>query len=64
VKSGEAYKAYAKFVDDAGEGVVSQKRFSQRMLARGFDIRSSNGSWIIGIDLTPPPPPAWADREF
>jgi putative DNA primase/helicase len=64
VKSSEAYKAYAKYVDDAGEGVVSQKRFSQRMISRGFEIKSSNGSWIFGIDITPAAAPGWVDREF
>lgn len=63
VKSSEAYKAYAKFVEDAGEGVVSQKRFSQRIIARGYEIRPSNGSWIIGLDLTPPSAPSWVDID-
>ena len=53
ILASEAYKSYAEFVDAAGEGVVSQKRFSQRMESRGFGkTRTNAGRWITGIDLS------------
>jgi P4 family phage/plasmid primase-like protien len=64
--TGDAYKSYADYVDKAGEGIVSKKRFSQRMDARGFNTkgRKGNAKAIIGIDAKPQEPGAWADREF
>ncbi len=58
--SGEAYKSYAEFVETAGEGVVSQKRFSQRMESRGFGKRKDGHGkrWITGIEIAPEPAPA------
>ena len=65
VLSGDAYKSYAAFVEAAGEGVVSQKRFSQRLETRGFvPGRTSKGRHFDGFDLTPAIVPVWADREF
>ena len=64
--TGDAYKSYAEYVDKAGEGIVSKKRFSQRMDARGYNTkgRKGNAKAIIGIDAKPQEPGAWADREF
>ena len=60
ILSGDAYKSYAAYVEAHGEGVVSQKRFSQRMDSRGYGRdRDGKGRWITGLDLaaegyTPP----------
>jgi P4 family phage/plasmid primase-like protien len=64
--TGDAYKSYAEYVEKSGEGIVSKKRFSQRMEARGFNTkgRKGNGKAILGIDAKPAEPGAWADREF
>lgn len=58
--SGEAYKSYAEFIELHGEGVVSQKRFSQRMESRGFGKRKDGQGkrWITGIEIAPEPAPA------
>lgn len=64
VLSGEAYKSYAAFVEAAGEGVVSQKRFSQRLETRGFvPGRSSKGRHFDGFDLTPAVQTSWVDTD-
>jgi putative DNA primase/helicase len=64
--TGDAYKSYADYVDKAGEGIVSKKRFSMRMESRGFNTkgRKGNAKAIIGIDAKPAEPGAWAEREF
>ena len=52
VLSADAYKSYAGYVQSHGEGVVSQKRFSQRLDARGYGKeRTGKGRWITGLDL-------------
>ncbi len=61
----DAYKSYSDYVEKAGEGIVSKKRFSQRMEARGY-IRGKKGTvrCLNGLDAKPAEPGAWADREF
>ena len=50
--SGEAYKSYAAYVQSHGEGVTSQKRFVQRLEARGFGrIKSGGARYITGLLL-------------
>lgn len=52
VTVGEAYKSYKVYVEAAGEGIVSMKRFSQRMEARGFGKKRSCGiRYITGLRL-------------
>ena len=52
VLSADAYKSYAGYVQSHGEGVVSQKRFSQRLDSRGYGKeRTGKGRWITGLDL-------------
>ncbi len=67
VQSGEAYRSYKAFVESHGEGVVSQKRFSQRMEARGYG-KAKGGSgarYILGLDIVPAPASGWnAPDEF
>jgi len=55
--SGDAYRSYAEYIEAHGEGVVSQKRFSQRMESRGFGKQKGSGGtrWITGIELAPEP---------
>jgi len=65
ISSSDAYKSYAAFVEAAGEGVVSQKRFSQRLEQRGFKPgRTRLGRHFDGLDIAIAPAPGWADREF
>ena len=61
----DAYKSYSDYVEKAGEGIVSKKRFSQRMEARGY-MRGKKGTarCLNGLDAKPAEPGAWADREF
>ena len=61
----DAYKSYSDYVEKAGEGIVSKKRFSQRMEARGH-MRGKKGSarCLTGLDAKPQEPSAWVDREF
>jgi putative DNA primase/helicase len=52
VGASEAYNSYKSYVEKAGEGVVSQKRFSQRMEARGFQrYKTSTTRYFLGIDI-------------
>ena len=55
--SGEAYQSYKLYIEAHGEGVVSQKRFSQRMESRGFGKKKGNSGtrWITGIEIAPEP---------
>ena len=64
--TGEAYKSYAEYVDKAGEGIVSKKRFSMRMESRGYNTkgRKGNAKAILGIDAKPTEPGAWTERDF
>ena len=61
----DAYKSYSDYVEKAGEGIVSKKRFSQRMEARGY-MRGKKGTarCLNGLDAKPAEPGAWAEREF
>jgi putative DNA primase/helicase len=63
VASGEAYKSYKSYVDKAGEGIVSQKRFSQRMEARGFGRHKASVTYITGLDIVQQPIGYWANRD-
>jgi P4 family phage/plasmid primase-like protien len=52
VPSSEAYKSYKAYVEKSGEGVVSHKRFSQRMEARGFARhKTSTNRYILCLDI-------------
>lgn len=55
--SGEAYQSYAAYIQLHGEGVVSQKRFSQRMESRGYGKKKDGKGrrWITGIEIAPEP---------
>ena len=67
VLSGEAYRSYKAFIEAQGEGVVSQKRFSQRMESRGYGKgKDGRGSRLItGIDIIPAVASGWsAPDEF
>jgi putative DNA primase/helicase len=63
IASGDAYKSYKAFVESHGEGVVSQKRFSGRMEARGFGKSRSGGiRYITGLDLGAASSQDWTNR--
>jgi putative DNA primase/helicase len=65
VLAGEAYKSYSTFIQHVGEGVVSQKRFSQRMEARGYGrIKSGGFRYITGLEIAIAHAHGWTDREF
>lgn len=52
VTSGEAYKSYRHYVEARGEGIVSQKRFSGRLEARGFGrIKTGGIRYVTGLRL-------------
>lgn len=52
VLAGDAYQAYKKRAESHGEKPTSQKRFSQRMEARGFGrVRTTGGRYILGLKL-------------
>jgi P4 family phage/plasmid primase-like protien len=64
VGASEAYNSYKSYVDKAGEGVVSQKRFSQRMEARGYGRqKTSTMRYIIGIDTVQRGGIGWTDTN-
>jgi putative DNA primase/helicase len=57
---GELYRRYRGWATNAGEYVMSQKRFVQTMRMRGFDPkRSGTARYIMGLklraDMSPPP---------
>lgn len=52
VSSTSAYKSYVAYIEARREGVVSQKRWAQRLEARGFDKkRTASGIFILGMRL-------------
>lgn len=64
VGASDAYHSYKTYVDKAGEGVVSQKRFSQRMEARGYvRQKTSTMRYIIGIDTVQLGGIGWVDTN-
>lgn len=63
-QSSECYRRYASWARDAGEYVMSQKRFVQTLRLRGFDTaRTAQGRVISGLRLRVAepdyPPPGW-----
>jgi putative DNA primase/helicase len=52
-KSSELYQDFKEWAEKAGEYCGSQKRFSQELVDRGFDIRRSMGKVVDGIVLRP-----------
>lgn len=63
----DAYKSYSDYVEKAGEGIVSKKRFSQRMESRGY-MRGKKGAarCLNGLDAKPEGVSAthWQDDRF
>lgn len=53
-RSSDAYASYHAYIEAAGEGAVSQKRFVQRLEARGLGrIKSSGVMYVVGLRLKP-----------
>ena len=50
-KSGELYKAYGTWCDEAKEFRHSQRRFGEVLTGRGFERFTSNGTWYRGIGI-------------
>ncbi len=66
--SSEVYRRYCTWARNAGEYVMSQKRFVQTLRLRGFDtVRSTQGRCIAGLKLLAAPaqeyPPPFQDRD-
>ena len=63
IQSSEAYKSYAAYVDSHGEGIISQKRFVQRLEDRGFGKSRSGGvRYVTGLQLSKEPQQSYMDK--
>ncbi len=51
VRSSSIYRAYAKWAEENGERVASQRRFGSELTERGFERFTNNGTWYQGIGL-------------
>ena len=64
VPVGEAYKSFKSWAESVGEYVISQKRFSQRLMDRGFDRGKSGVRYFKGLALKPVQAPrTYQDRD-
>ena len=63
-QSSAVYRRYAAWARNAGEYVMSQKRFVQTLRQRGFDTkRTTQGRVISGLRLLPEPPQGPTDER-
>ena len=63
-QSSAVYRRYAAWARNAGEYVMSQKRFVQTLRQRGFDTkRTTQGRVISGLKLRPEPPQGPPDER-
>lgn len=67
-KSGDVYSRYRRWASNAGEYVMSQKRFVGQLKSRGFDqVRAASARMIQGLKLKAPPPeqerPYWQQND-
>ena len=51
VKLSSLRKRYTDWCDEHGEKSVSGRRFGEFLAERGFDKRTSNGTWYDGLGL-------------
>jgi putative DNA primase/helicase len=47
----DLYGAYQRWAEQAGEHPASQRAFGTALAARGFERKSSNGTWYLGIGM-------------
>lgn len=61
-RSGDLFRSWCKWAQQAGETAGSQKRFSQNLISRGFSVKKSEGyPTFIGVDVRMPK--SWTDDE-
>lgn len=51
-KSSHLYDAYKKWCEQSGESSQTQKLFGEAMTEKGFQRKTSNGKWYIGVGLS------------
>ena len=51
VRSGQLFEAFTKWAATAGEPSLSSRRFGEAMTEHGFERKTSNGVWYLGVGL-------------
>lgn len=51
IKAGALYKDYAAWATEAGETALTLKVFGEAITTKGYEKKTSNGVWYLGIGL-------------